>query len=124
MSVPIRVRVGDLQLDGYLNDTDCARAIAKALPLEARFAVWGDEFYFTIPVEHGLEREARTNVAVGDLGYWPEGNALCIFFGPTPMSSGEEPVAAGPVNVVGAVGNAEALRGAKGAQLIVVEAAG
>jgi hypothetical protein len=42
-------------------------------------------------------------VALGDLGYWPPGSAFCIFFGPTPMSRGEEIRPASAVNVVGRV---------------------
>jgi hypothetical protein len=40
---------------------------------------------------------------MGDLGYWPPGTAFCIFFGPTPMSSGDEIRPASPVNVLGKV---------------------
>ncbi|MFQ5743309.1 MAG: cyclophilin-like fold protein [Acidobacteriota bacterium] len=118
----ICIEVGGLKLRGQLNDTDCARAVADALPLQGHFDVWGDEFYFRVPVEHELERTAKAEMEVGDLGYWPLGNALCIFFGPTPMSGGEKPVAASPVNLVGSVEGAELLKGAKGASEITVEA--
>jgi hypothetical protein len=64
---------------------------------------WGDEVYFDIPVEMGLEPDARAEVEVGELGYWPTGNAFCIFFGSTPASSGDTPVAASRVNILGRV---------------------
>ena len=79
-----------------------ARAIWDALPLEAKANTWGDEIYFSIPVEVGAENP-REVVGMGDLGYWPPGSAFCIFFGPTPMSRGDEIRPASPVNVFGRV---------------------
>ena len=81
---------------------ETARAIWEALPLEARASTWGDEIYFSIPVEAGPENP-REVVEMGDLGYWPPGSAFCIFFGRTPASRGDEIRPASPVNVVGKV---------------------
>jgi hypothetical protein len=78
------------------------RAIWDALPIEARANTWGDEIYFSIPVKMGAENP-REVVEMGDLGYWPPGNAFCIFFGPTPASRGDEIRPASPVNVIGRV---------------------
>ena len=79
-----------------------AEAIWNALPFEASANTWGDEIYFSIPVEAG-EENAQETVDMGDLGYWPPGNAMCIFFGPTPMSKGNEIRPASPVNVFGKI---------------------
>ncbi len=79
-----------------------AQAIWEALPIEARANTWGDEIYFSIPVEVGLEK-GKEVVERGDLGYWPQGNAFCIFFGPTPASRGDEIRPASAVNVFGRV---------------------
>lgn len=79
-----------------------AQAIWDALPLEAKADTWGDEIYFSIPVEAEAENPKEV-VGMGDLGYWPPGNAFCIFFGPTPMSRGDEIRPASPVNVFGKV---------------------
>lgn len=79
-----------------------AQAIWEALPIEARANTWGDEIYFSIPVEVGPER-GKEVVERGDLGYWPPGNAFCIFFGPTPASRGDEIRPASAVNVFGRV---------------------
>jgi hypothetical protein len=73
------------------------------LPLEARAKLWGEEIYFSIPVSVGPEAEARETVEVGDVGYWPPENALCLFFGPTPASVDEKPRATSPVTVVGKI---------------------
>lgn len=77
-------------------------ALWKALPFEGRARRWGEEVYFEIPVRVG-EEKARREVEVGEVAYWPEGRCLCLFFGPTPDSTGEKPVACSPVNVVGRV---------------------
>ena len=95
-----------------LNGTRTAQMIWDALPIEARGNTWGDEIYFGIPVEADQAPDAREEVSVGELGYWPVGHAFCIFFGPTPASSGPEPRAASAVNPVGRVlGDASEFRG-------------
>jgi hypothetical protein len=118
----IKIFIGEMMVQAELADTPCAEAIAKILPIEARPNVWGDEFYFTIPVDMPLDETATTHVAVGDIGFWPPGNALAIFFGPTPMSIGPEPVPASEVNIVGkTIGDSTVLRKAKGAPNIKIE---
>lgn len=122
MGKKILIKAGKVTLKAELFDTPCARAIGEALPLETRPSVWGDEFYFTIPVKSGLDDSATTRVKAGDLGYWPPGLALAIFFGPTPMSTGEDPVPASPVNLVGRIlADAGLLKGAKGTAAIRIE---
>lgn len=79
-----------------------AQAIFDALPIEGRANTWGDEIYFSIPVEVEAETP-RDVVELGDLGYWPPGSAFCIFFGLTPASRGNEIRPASPVNVFGRV---------------------
>jgi hypothetical protein len=99
----IRISVGDAVLSAELFDTETARAVSDALPLDTEFKTWGDEFYFEIPVKLPLDDTATTKVRVGDIGYWPTGSALAIFFGPTPMSTSEAPVPASKVNLVGRI---------------------
>jgi hypothetical protein len=90
----IKIIIKDITLYAELFDTKTAKAVAEALPIETVPDEWGDEFYFEIPVEMPLDDTATTKVKVGDIGYWPPGNALAIFFGPTPISRGYEPVPA------------------------------
>lgn len=119
----IKIIIGHLTLDAELNDTPVAQKVAEALPLKAPFNTWGDEIYFAIPVDADLDRSAREEVAVGDLGYWPTGRALCIFFGPTPMSGGERPVPASAVNIIGRVkGDAKRLKEVMEEDEVIVEA--
>jgi hypothetical protein len=98
----ITITTEDLKVEASLNDSETAQKIWDALPIEGSVNTWGDEIYFSIPVDVGLEN-AKATVSEGDLGYWPPGNAFCIFFGPTPASQGDEIRPASPVNVFGKV---------------------
>lgn len=122
MPVAIKISVGGIILKAELFDTACAKAISAELPIETVPNVWGDEFYFVIPVNMASDRTATTKVKAGDIGYWPPGSALAIFFGPTPMSSGIDPVPASEVNIVGRIiGDSAMLRKVKGKGRIRLE---
>lgn len=124
MPVRIRINIEDVELDAELFDTKCAKAIANILPIETRPNEWGDEFYFEIPVKIALDETATTKVKIGDIGYWPSGSALAIFFGKTPMSIGADPVPASEVNLVGKIiGDATILKKGKGARTIRIKKA-
>jgi hypothetical protein len=124
MTTPVKIIIGDVTVGAELFDTPCASMVADVLPLDASPHVWGDEFYFDIPVTCPPDETATTRVAVGDIGYWPPGAALALFFGPTPLSRGPEPVPAGEVNLVGRIkDDATLLRKAKGAGRIRIERA-
>ena len=86
---------------GEIDASETAQCILAILPMEATATRWGDEFYFAIPVQLIEAADARAEVEVGTLAYWPPGNAFCIFFGPTPVSRGNEPRAYSPVNPFG-----------------------
>ena len=98
----VRITAGDVEATAELNGTETAEAIWRALPIKGRASLWRDEIYFSIPVS--LELEAGQElVSMGDLGYWPEGKAFCIFFGPTPISQGNEIRPASQVTVFGKI---------------------
>ena len=123
-AMKIRIKIGNLSMDAELNDTHTAGKIAEALPIEASFNTWGDEIYFTIAVAAPLEESAREVVELGDLGYWPQGSAFCIFFGLTPISSPGKIVPASAVNIIGRVlGDPNAFKAVMGERQVVVEAA-
>ena len=118
----IRILVGKTSLRAELFDTPCAKQIIAKLPIEAIPNEWGDEFYFEIPVIAQLDDTETTKVAIGDIGYWPPGKALAIFFGPTPMSKGTDPVPASAVNLVGKIlDDAAILKQEKGAARIILD---
>ena len=102
MARKIRIKVGVIETVAELNDSRTAQAIWEALPIKGHVNLWGDEIYFSIPLS--LELEAGQElVSIGDLGYWPQGSAFCIFFGPTPISQGDEIRPASPVTVFGRI---------------------
>ena len=96
----IRIIAEPVVMEAELNQSETAQRIWNALPIEAPGNIWGDEIYFSIPVEAETD-DAQEVVELGELAYWPPGTAFCIFFGPTPMSRGAEIRPASPVNVVG-----------------------
>lgn len=99
----ITISAQGISMSAELNDSSSAQQIWDALPLEGSASTWGDEIYFATSVVMEEEPDASADVEVGDLGYWPPGHALCIFFGPTPASTGKKPRAASPVNILGHV---------------------
>lgn len=117
----ITISVGDISLPAELNEGPTAQQIWEALPIEGRANTWGDEIYFEIPVVAQQEPDARAEVEVGELGYWPVGHAFCIFFGPTPASSDNRPRAASPVNILGRVlGDATLFRAVRGGTVVQI----
>lgn len=124
MPTAIWITAGNVRLKGELADTLSGRTIAGLLPISAVPNVWGDEFYFAVPAVLSLDDTAVSVVPVGTIGYWPPGKALAIFFGPTPMSTGDAPVAASDVNIVGRIlDNAKELGTVRNVNKIIIEKA-
>lgn len=123
MSKRIRITAGGISLLAELNDTQTAKKIWDALPIRESGNRWGEEIYFGIPVRMETEK-GQAVVNLGDLGYWAPGNAFCIFFGPTPVSRGNEIRPASPVTVFGHVeGDATQFKRVRDGQEVVVERA-
>jgi hypothetical protein len=117
----INISVENLSVEAEMLDTPTAKKILEVLPLESSANVWGDEIYFDIPLNIALEPEAGADVEVGDLAYWPAGPAFCIFFGPTPVSTGDQPRAYSPVNVFGRIiGDAKQFKGVSSGAMVTV----
>lgn len=115
----ILITAGDLSLSAVLNENPTAQQIWDRLPMEGSANVWGEEIYFEIPIGADSEPDARAEVEVGELGYWPMGRAFCIFFGPTPVSTDEQPRAYSPVNILGQVsGDATLFRSVSSGTLV------
>ncbi len=117
------ITAGQVTARAELLDNETADAVWDALPIEAPGSTWGDEIYFSIPV-HLAPADVQDVVAMGDLGYWPPGSAFCIFFGPTPMSRGEEIRPASAVSVLGRVqGDARAFKDVRSGARVRIERA-
>ena len=120
----IRIKAGGVEFLAVLNDSATAQAIMDALPIVGEASRWGGEIYFSIPVQANLESGARDVLTAGEIGYWPPGTALCLFFGPTPASDGDEIRAASDVNIVGRIeGKLDELWGVPdGAEVLINQA--
>lgn len=113
--------VGKIAAELLEENPKTGEAIWSALPIEGKANRWGDEIYFSIPVNVGLEKGQEV-VSIGDLAYWPPGKAFCIFFGPTPASRGNEPRAYSPVNVFAKIaGDVSVFRKVKDGDKIRIE---
>jgi len=125
MERSIKIIAGTVEVFATLSACATADAIWAALPLRSTAQTWGDEIYFDIPVRANLDDTARELVEKGALGYWPSGPAFCIFFGPTPMSRGNEIRPASAVNVFGKViGDLSVLKKVRSGSDILVDKAG
>ena len=123
MKRKIKIIVGKLELEAWLNETKTASKVFEALPITSTVNTWGDEIYFTIPVDAGPE-DAKELVSLGDIGYWPPGKAMCLFFGKTPISRGDEIRPASPVNIIGKVeGDLKLLKKVKDGEGITIRQA-
>jgi hypothetical protein len=112
---------GEVEIELTRVNPKTAELVSKALPFASEAQRWGDEIYFKIPVK-ALEEKSQTVVEVGDVAYWPPGESMCIFFGPTPVSKAGEPRAYSPVNVFGKiVGSPLVFRKVKNGEKIEVE---
>ncbi len=119
----VRFKAGTVEATAVLNDSSTADKVWDALPIASAGSTWGDEIYFRVPVE-AEEDDAQEVVSMGDVAFWPPGQALCLFFGPTPASRGDEIRPASPVNVVGRIkGDAKVFKQVKPGVAVTVEKA-
>lgn len=101
----IQISTGNLTLTATLNELETANQLWESLPITGRVQIWGDEIYFSIPLNVEEELGSQETVQAGTVAYWPPGSALCLFWGPTPISAPGEIRPASAVNVVGILDN-------------------
>ena len=95
----IIIQIGPCTIHANLRDTPTAKQIYAALPFESVAQTWGDEVYFTVPVDSELEANAKDVVEKGEIAFWVEGSCIAIGFGPTPISTGHEIRLAAKTNI-------------------------
>jgi hypothetical protein len=117
----ISIKAGTIQVQAELNNTRTAKSLFRILPIKATINTWGDEIYFDVPLNVEIE-DRKQVVQVGDVAYWPDGPSLCLFFGRTPASRGDEIRAASPVTILGRIiGDPKVLRAVRSGAAITVE---
>lgn len=120
----LKLTIGTVVLEAELFDTPTADALHGAAPFQARANTWGEEVYFSTPVDLAQEPGARDVMEPGDLAYWPPGHAIAIGYGRTPASRGDEIRLASPCNVWGrALGDVKQLKAVRAGTEIRVERA-
>ena len=124
--MPERIDIvfGRLAVQAELNDSACAKQLLRSLPIEAHVNTWGQEIYFSIGLDLPAGDAGRSDMAVGEIAYWPPGQAFCIFFGRTPASGPDgKPRAASNVEPLGRiVGDIEPLQTVPGGQEVILSA--
>ncbi len=119
----LKITIGKLQLLVELFDTPTANVIYGGLPFKSKTQLWGNEVYFSTPVQVSSEADAKEDIKPGELGFWVEANAIAIAFGPPRMYKGKEIRLAAKTNVWGrAVGDVRQFAGVFTDQTVTVEA--
>jgi hypothetical protein len=121
MANMISIKAGTIQVQAELNNTRTAKSLFRAMPMKAQVDTWGDEIYFDVPLSMEIEDGGEV-VEMGAVAYWPDGPSLCLFFGRTPASRGNEIRSASPVTILGRiVGDPKVLRAVRSGAGITVE---
>jgi len=103
MEKKIVIKIGNRTIEADLNSNDTTDLFYSALPKTITMQRWGDEYYGDCGIKVNAAKDARAEMEVGELAIWPAGNALCIFFGPTPASTDDKPRAISKVNPIGKI---------------------
>lgn len=121
----VQISSGSVTVTATLNDSPTSDELWAALPITGSANIWGEEIYFSIPVDAEEADDAEETVEVGAVAFWPPGNALCLFWGATPMSAPGEIRPASAVNVMGLIdGDPAVLSEIPGGSEILVERSG
>ncbi|HPR41427.1 MAG TPA: cyclophilin-like fold protein [Candidatus Methanofastidiosa archaeon] len=120
----IEIEIDGQTFEGYIYDDkspDTAKMLLESLPIKGSPVSWGGEFYFKVPFHIGDENPTE-DLEAGDIGFWPPGDVLCIFFGRTPISVDERPRPASAVNVIGKMVDHTPLLGITNPKKIIIRA--
>ena len=99
----IKITFGRLEIIAVLDETPTTSKLRKVLPCSSRASTWGEEVYFTVPVNATLEPNATDVVEPGTVCFWVEGSSLALPYGPTPVSEADECRLVTEVNILGTI---------------------
>ena len=117
-----KIIIKNFEIVVSLNSTETAEKIWRSLPVESNVKIWGEEIYFDTSIDICLESNAKDVVDLGELAFWPEGRAIAIGFGRTPISIGEEIRLAAKCNIWGTtVFDLKKLKNINNGELIAIE---
>lgn len=92
----------DLELDDVYSP-NTVKSFLESLPFTVGINLWGEEIYtdkFPINIS---EENAKSQVKLFDVAFWPSGKAICLFYGPTPIGKKNEIKPYSPVNIIGKI---------------------
>ncbi|MCM8806884.1 MAG: cyclophilin-like fold protein [Candidatus Omnitrophica bacterium] len=116
-----KIKFENSEIEIEIFETELGKKIIEKLPITSKARLWGKEIYFEIPVKSSIQNP-KNEVEKGDIGYWPEGNCMCLFFGPTPISKGEKIIPASSVEIIGKIkSDLKILENVKSGEKITVE---
>ena len=112
---------GEFKISAELNDSPTSNTLYDQLPIEGISQIWGDEIYFSTSMSIENDEWAKETVELGDIAFWPPGNAVCLFFGSTPVSGPGEIRPASPTNIMGKIkGDLNQLKSVSGGTEVTV----
>jgi len=122
VTTTVRITVGEIAIDAVCRDTPTARAVLEACPFAAEANVWGEEVFFSAPIDSDDEAHQKQVVEPGEIAYWVQGGAIAVGYGPTPASTGDEIRLVAPTNIwADAQGDVRALKAARAGDPVWVE---
>lgn len=87
----IHLQIGHTRFPVALYDSTASRSLFSVLPQTISMYSWGNEYYGELPITLDYAGDKLQDIfQPGEIALWPEGNAICVFFGPTPISHADE----------------------------------
>ena len=80
-----KMTIGSAAITAELFGTPTADEIYDSVSFFSSASVWGEEVYFSTPVNVPLEPDAPDIIKAGELAFWVEGDLIAIGYGLSPI---------------------------------------